>query len=164
MKTHSTNFTKEQPKGLKGWLMLVGIGLVLAVVLILSYLVLIYTQIFLSLAWAIFTTPESDSYNQYFAPLVIGEVVFNALLLLAVIYTNYLYFTSKRGFPQWFSGILISFVLYIVIDSILISTVMLDTQAFSTKTLTSIAGALLIATIWVPYMRSSKRVKNTFVN
>ena len=64
-------------EGLGGWLIIVGLGIILSPIKIVVQTIPIYPDIFSSGAWERLTTPGSEVYNQLWAPIIIGEMVIN---------------------------------------------------------------------------------------
>jgi uncharacterized membrane protein YhaH (DUF805 family) len=139
------------PKGLGGWLSLVGISLVALAVVSIVNLIQIYPVIakdFLENTW--------NAVNIY---QLIAEIIF----LLLNLYFIVLFLRKKKSFPRWFIG----FSLIILITA----SVAFFWQ-FLADGYTSINGdvrqifieSLRGCLIWVPYMYFSRRVKATFVN
>src|SRR5262245_44895261 len=67
----------ERLRGLGGWLILMGIGVVVTPLRSLATAVSVHLPIFTSGAWLALTTVGSDSYHPLWGPIIIGEVVFN---------------------------------------------------------------------------------------
>ncbi len=70
-------------KGLGGWLVFVGIVLVISTYRLLFTALPIYPPIFTSGMWKTLTNPESELYYAFLAPLLIGEAVINLSLRIA---------------------------------------------------------------------------------
>jgi hypothetical protein len=96
---------KNKLKGLSGWLILVGIGVVLNPIRLLFSLIPAYKPIFADGVWEALTTPGSAVYTPYFGALFIGEFIFNTLMFAACIYLIYLFFSKHYLFPKVFIGI-----------------------------------------------------------
>lgn len=81
-------------KGLGGWLILVGAGIVINPIRLLVILAL-YLPIFSDGTWEALTTVGSKSYHPLLGPELIGEIICNMVLVAVSIYFIYLFF-SKR--------------------------------------------------------------------
>jgi len=151
-------------KGLGGWLIVVGLGLLIAPISLCIFLYSTYSEIFTDGIWEMLTMPESEVFVPYFGVMLITEICVNILLLFAIIYTGYLYFSKNKSFPKWYVGIMVFSIVFIILDAFAVSSILPDTKVFDKDTLRELGRSLLGAMIWIPYMRVSKRVKATFVN
>lgn len=76
---------KETLKGLGGWLILVGIGVVVAPIRLIYEYGPMYYSIFTDGSFEVLTTPGTEAYNSLWGPLLIGEALGNTFLVLASI-------------------------------------------------------------------------------
>ena len=145
----------EKLIGLKGWLFLVGMIVCLTPPSIIYVMVSVYhLEVFSE--WNIF-----EGTIKY---MIIFEYIINVFLLLISIYLVFLFFKKMTKFKLYF-------ILFLGLSAIL--TVMHSVWAlflFPTLPpleiiyLDEIAGSIIPALIWIPYMIYSKRVSNTFIN
>ncbi len=154
---------KKEIEGLGGWLILVGIGIVLSPVKILLLLYPLYSEIFLSGAWEILTTPGSEAYNPLWGPIVSAEIIINFGLVITWIYIAILFFTKKKIFPKWYLGIIIFSLVFIFLDAHSIKIVLPNEPVYDPDTVKELVRSFVAAIIWVPYMLKSERVKATFI-
>ena len=77
---------ENELKGLGGWLILVGLGVILAPVRLLATYVPLYQSVFEDGTWQAITLVDSVSYNPMLSTLLMGEMAYNAIMLLASIY------------------------------------------------------------------------------
>lgn len=150
-------------KGLRGWLIVVGLGVVIWPLRLLAELLPLYYEIFTNGSFEVLTTPGSDAYHPMWAPLIIFETVFNSLIILATCYLIYLYFSKHYLFPKVYIAITLFSLAFIPFDAWLASFVMPNEPMFDPETTKQLVRTLVTATIWVPYMLISQRVKATFV-
>ncbi len=150
-------------EGLGGWLILVGISVVISPLRLLTELKT-FLPIFNNGTWEALTTPTLESYNSFFSSLLIGEILFNSLMMLFSAYLIYLFFTKKSFFPKLYIWVLILNLVFIPLDAILVSLAFPNTEVFDVETIKAIGKALLASLIWIPYLLISKRVKATFIN
>ncbi|UXY13611.1 DUF2569 domain-containing protein [Chitiniphilus purpureus] len=151
-------------EGLGGWLILVGLGIIISPLRILGQMFVMYSEIFSNGVWAALTTPGTEVYNPLWASILFGEMALNGVLALVWIFIAFLFFSKKKVFPKWYIGILLFTVVFILIDALVIKAVLPDEPIFDAQTYKELGRSLLVALIWIPYMQVSKRVKATFVN
>ena len=123
-----------------------------------------YPEIFSTGAWEALTTQGSEVYSPLWAPIIIGELLFNSALILTWLYIGYMFFTKRRRFPKWYIGIAVVSLLFILADAFLIKLVLPGEPVFDPDTAKELMRSVIMVVIWVPYMLVSKRVKRTFVN
>ncbi len=162
MNDESTSETHPAPSGLGGWLILVGLGLIVAPIRQLNLLVQTYPPIFRDGAWEVLTTPGSDAYHPLWAPLLIGEIAVNLAFVGAGIVLIVFFFQHSHKFPTLYIVVAIASVLFIITDAWLGSLVLPDEPMFDPDTARELGRSVFAVAVWVPYMLVSKRVKNTF--
>lgn len=150
-------------EGLRGWLILVGLGIVLSPVRIITSLYPIYSELFAAGSWAMLTTPGTGVYHPLWAPILIGEITINSLLILTWIFMLYLYFARKRIFPKCYIGLLLFSMAFILLDALAIRMVLPEEPVLDPDTLKELGRSAIAAAIWIPYMLKSRRVAVTFV-
>jgi hypothetical protein len=152
------------PVGLGGWLVLVGIGLFVAPISLAMFLLTTFTPSFQDGTWEALTSPDGWAYHPLWAPLLIFEMVGNGVFILLGLYLLVLYFGRRSRFPKLYIACVFANLVFIFVDAWLGSFVLPDEPMFDVETAGEIGKSLIAAAIWVPYMRVSKRVRNTFVN
>ena len=155
---------KKDIEGLGGWLILVGFGILFSPLRSITLLFPIYKEIFTNGTWQILTTPGTEVYSIFWAPILLGEVAINIMLVIIWIYIAYLFFTKKKLFPKMYIGIMLFSLIFIIVDAFAIQIVLPDEPIFDKDTLKELFRSILAISIWVPYMLVSKRVKATFIN
>lgn len=153
----------KELKGLGGWLILVAIGLILAPVRLLVTYIPMYTQIFSDGTWERLTTVGSDMYLPLWGAFLMGELLYNSLIVLASLYLIYLFFSKHYLFPRFYIALMIVSLVFIPIDAWLLTQVLPNEKMFDPETTKEFVRLLIAALIWIPYMLVSKRVKATFV-
>jgi hypothetical protein len=151
----------DGPRGIEGWLLLVGLGVCLTPVLQLVGMVKTVPTYGVS-SWADLTTTAGSRYHPLYGPLLLIELVFNVGLIVFGCLQVWLFFKSKRWFPVFFVLFTSFRVLYDWIDSAAadqIPSVHAKGVDYSSHFSPTLAGM-----IWILYMLNSKRVRNTFVN
>ena len=149
--------------GIKGWLILVAIGVVIAPFRLIAFMLNTYPELFTTDAWQSLTSQFGDYYHPYWEPLLLSEMLFNTLITLASLYLIVLFFKKKAQFPKWYIGIAVSSLIFIVADAFAIRMIIPDAPVFDGETRLEIIRGVLTVAIWVPYMLISERVKATFV-
>jgi hypothetical protein len=152
----------DELKGLSGWLILVGLGVVIAPVRMLIIYGPIYEPFLNEDIWEALTSVYSVAYHPLWAPLLIGELVYNLLILIASCYLIYLFFSKHYLFPRFYIALAAMSLVFIPLDAWLLTLVLPD-QKLPDETITEFLRALVVALIWIPYMLLSERVKLTFV-
>lgn len=150
-------------EGLGGWLVLVGLGIVLSPLIIVGTVFPVYSELFSNGSWSVLTTPSSEAYNPLWAPLLVGEIVINSGLVLAWVYVAILFFSKKKAFPKVYIGLLLFTIAFILVDAVAIKSVLPDESVVDPETAKQFGRSLIAALIWIPYMLLAKRVKATFV-
>lgn len=150
-------------EGLRGWLILVGIGIVISPLRIGFLLWETFMPIFSEGIWEVLTTPGYEAYSPLWAPILLSEIVINTGLVFIAVYLIYLFFSKRRAFPKWYIGVVVFSLIFILIDASAIKLVMPKEPIFDQDTIKELARSLVACLIWVPYMLVSKRVKATFV-
>lgn len=149
--------------GLGGWLILVAIGLIFHFILIGYGFFNELNTIFFSGAWSLLCDPNSNMYVANFDWLISFEFICNSVYLILNGYVIYLFFRKNYKFPSFFIFFKITYVVFIISDVILCCIVLQFARDYSPD-LKGIFRSIIYVCIWVPYMLTSVRVKNTFIN
>lgn len=157
-----TNQDQGAHSGIGGWLILVAIGLCLTPIRIGAEIVQGVRSL-QPVAWRMVTTPGSPAYHPLFGPLIVGEMVANAALLVWALVLLYLFFTTRRAFPRAMIAFLIVRVVIQMADILVASSIPVAAGSIGPRVYGSLAGNLLIVFVWVPYFLKSRRVAATFV-
>ena len=139
------------------------IGVVIGPIKLLITTVPVFQPIFVNGTWEALTTVGSEAYNSAWAPLLIGEIVYNMVMFLALLYLAYLFFSKHYRFPSMYIIIMLISLAMIPLDAWLISFVLPELPIFDPETTSEFFRVLIASLIWIPYMLVSKRVKATFV-
>lgn len=150
-------------QGLKGWLILVGLGLILSPIRILVLLLTLHLPIFTDGTWEAITTVGSISYDPLWGPLIITEVVYNLSMIAFSIFLLRIDLQKHFLFPKYFMVVITIPVLFIPIDAWFVTLILPNQPIFDPDTMKEITQAVLAFSLWVPYMLVSKRVKATFI-
>ena len=154
---------KEDLKGLSGWLILVGIGVVLSPIRFVTMYYPFFIRILNDGTWEILTTPGKEAYHPLWAPLLASEMFYISAMVLVSLYLVYLYFSKHYLFPKVYIAIVAASLIFIPLDAGFLTLVLPDRPLFDPASAKEFARALVSGMIWVPYMLISKRVRATFV-
>ena len=160
----NTQADASELQGLSGWLVLVGIGVVLTPIRMSFDIYTLWKSVSATGTWEALSNPASENYVRMWAPLVLGEMFINGVLLACSVYLVVLYFRTRRRFPVWYIALVVSSILVILLDSVLTNLLFPQQTVFDPGTVKDFVKAVISALIWIPYMLVSKRVKATFVN
>ena len=158
-----TDTDKKELKGLGGWLILVGLGVVLSPIRMLVTSIPVYQPVFEDGTWEALTTVGSEAYHPYWSSLLVGEIAINSIILVASLYLIYLFFSRHYLFPKLYIGIVAVSVIFIPLDAWIVTSMFPDEPMFDPDTTREFMRTLIGAVIWIPYMILSKRVAATFV-
>jgi|GEM_PF-306969 len=158
-----TEGNHREPSGIGGWLILVAIGLIITCPRLGVFLYQTYVPLFQDGTWETLTTPGSEQYHEFWAPLLIFELVGNLVFLVAYAVLVFLFFRESRFFPMAYISISLLNLCFVVLDAWFASFVLSDELMTEADTSKEIMRSLMSVAIWVPYMMVSKRVRNTFI-
>jgi hypothetical protein len=157
------NASGRPVQGLGGWLLLIGLALVLSPVRFAAGLWELGSAFDLG-AWHELTHPSGTYYDPWWAPAVVLAVLGNLLLLLAAVWLIVLFFGRHRLFPRVYVGFLILTAVLVTLDYGLqgrLGAVMADSE--SAQSARAPLRSVVACAIWIPYLLKSRRVRNTFV-
>lgn len=156
----SVQSSADSPSGIGGWLILPIIGLVVTPLRGVAHLAS-YGEILQSM----------DRMTGGQASFIVIEVIGNAILLLVLpIALLVLLFRKSAAFPRWFVIWAAAGLAFMIADLIIAQVFFGDVLAaaglslIDADTLPELIRGLVLAVIWIPYMRLSRRVANTLVN
>lgn len=148
--------------GLGGWLILVGIGLVLKPVFVIASIGRSLGN-FSLWKWHGLTEPGGVSYNPLWGPVLTFELLGQISLALLTLILLVLFFQKRRIFPRWFIGLMILNAVFVFADMLGVHFLGYSTDASMAIRTRNITNVIFGCGIWIPYMLVSKRVKATFV-
>jgi hypothetical protein len=147
-------------RGLRGWLIFLGVEFCLAPFSLLNAIGE-KAEAFKEQTWNALTVPGSEAYHPLWAPLVIGELVVYLLFLAASLLCLWLFFSRRALFPRvaiaWMLAGVIATVLYLLVVQAIPSV------EFNVSAILDVVAAAIVASIWIPYLIRSRRVRATFV-
>jgi hypothetical protein len=139
-----------QPRGIGGWLILPALGTVLSPV---RLLLEIYRSV---AALQLYVGPDERSLWLFVA----AELLLNVGLLVGWVYAIVLLVGRRQSFPMTFNALLLLAFAFTLID-VLVAQFGFKARLTWEEFMPAVANAVACV-IWVPYMLSSVRVRNTF--
>jgi ABC-type multidrug transport system permease subunit len=155
--------TETKARDIGGLLILVAIGVVMSPLRILYFLSTVYPSIFTDGTWEALANEASPTYLPLWGPLIIGEIIVNAVVLLASLYLAFLFFNKKSEFVYWYAGIALFSLAFILADAYMVTLIIPEIPMFDKETTSEVLKALVSCLVWMPYLIFSKRSKETFV-
>jgi Protein of unknown function (DUF2569) len=153
---------ESEPRGLGGWLILVAIGLVLTAGQALLLLFGTFLPIFTDGRWEALTTKGISTYHPLWGPLLLFEVTGNVLLGIAAVTALVLFFRKSAVFPAFMIGFYPFAAMFLLIDVVAGTRIPAVASADDPGSARGLLRSLIACAIWIPYMRKSVRVRNTF--
>jgi len=150
-------------EGIKGWLILIGIGLVISPFKLLISMGKLYMPYFEPGVLESLTAEGSPSFIPYFKILFFSESIYNSLLIVFSFYLIYLFFSKSKIFPKAYIACMLVSLFFIPFDALISSLVLTNIEPFDIDTAKEFGQVLIQAVIWIPYLLNSKRVKFTFI-
>lgn len=153
--------TKGKPIG--GWLILIGLGLVLTPITSLVTL-LQETAFFDAYTWSVLWQTEGMQ-GKPFVFLIAMELVYNIARIIFSIILIILFFEKRSSIPNLMIILYLATFVFIVLDTIAAYTISGDsfTSEEDYESTKDIVKMIIQCAIWVPYFLISDRVKHTFV-
>ncbi len=163
--THTVGVTSQrQYRGLRGWLLLVGLGLLIAPL----YLGSIAYQD--AVLFTDGTVRLISTFVPSYSALLRCELLVLTLACLTWAYILCLYFLKSRFFPRWYIGAQVGMIIFYIVEYALMKAladgagVLKEVMHQQLNTLgPEVFRGVPYVTIWVLYMLRSKRVRATFV-
>ena len=162
---------KEAVEGIGGWLILVGISLVVGP-LMQAYLTLVDARPFTNGAARGFNNPHSAAYIPGYVGLLKLEIGAHIVFLIAIAWVLVLFINKSRSFPYTYVGVFAALNAYALIRHLVFSHEVARSSEYMQQGMgaalylgrfeifVSFVGLML----WSLYMFKSKRVNATFVN
>ena len=163
--SHQAESAAIEPVGIKGWLIIVAIGRILAPIILLYNIFIATLPLYTSGMIDELSNPANDYYSPLWKPLVMFELVGNILFLVLNVVLLYWFFAKKKKFIAGFIATILASLIFNLFDIFL----MMQLQSTYATDLgldypSVIIGPVVNFMIWVPYVLKSLRVKNTFVH
>ena len=155
---------KQKYQNIGGWLILVGIGIVLSPLRLLLFIGRDLLPVFLSETWTTLTTPGTQIYHPFWGPLLIFELLGNVFFLVFSLVLVIFFFQKRKALPTMIITFYLLNLFFVVSDHFLANLIPLIANQSDQGSLLEIFRSAIASLIWVPYFLFSKRVKGTFVN
>jgi Domain of Unknown Function with PDB structure (DUF3857)/Protein of unknown function (DUF2569)/Transglutaminase-like superfamily len=151
--------------GLGGWLILLGIGLIVGILVHVGILIK-NGHVYSVQNWRAYTDPANATYNALTAPLLLFELFTQLTFLFFGILLVVLFFQKRRIFPVLLIIFLSFQFIAITLDQGLAQTLKVKGVITNTHAtpIPPVGQALTPLIIWSLYLTRSKRVKLTFQN
>jgi hypothetical protein len=152
------------PQGLGGWMILILIGLVLSPFRIALSMASDLLPLFTDGTWDALTNSASEHYHPLWAPLILGEIVGNVILIALPLVTLVFVIAKSWLAPRLAITWLATTLLITLGDFLLAQQIpMIAEMPVDMESVKEIARAAIAALIWIPYFLVSRRVRATFV-
>lgn len=153
-----TGYINDKPLG--GWLIVLAIGITISpFVMIYGYADL--SQYWLASNWTNLKIVYSDEYFAISA-LIVGELVFNTLFLVLIILSVVLFYQRRTSAPLLITIFLVSHTVFVALDVFALEAILKDNSI--NESMPEIVRSVIYTAIWVSYLNTSQRVKETFTN
>ena len=152
----------KSPQGLRGWLVVLMIGLLLGPILILFQsrdLLFLFRQD----TWSNLTTPGGPAFHPLWAPLLLFELCGNIVIFSSLIVLNVLFFGKRRLFPRAFISVSLMSLFIQVTDLAVAHQIPAAAAELSNADTSGVVRGGLSALLWSLYVLRSRRVKATFI-
>jgi hypothetical protein len=157
---YELNLVEGHLIGLRGWLILAGLTLVLNPFLI-GFTLGKLSPVYSLDSWRSLTDPAASSYHALWAPMLLFELLGNLTLLALSILLIVLFFQRRRIFPILFIITLLFGAAIATVDHF--GAQQIPRVAQATRGLSEPIPSYVACLLWIPYMLVSRRVKATFV-
>lgn len=147
------------PRGLGGWLTLVGINLAIRPIYSVVELARMGNLYFAD-SWYNLTNPAGAAFHPLWAAYILSDVVLNLAIVAASILLLLFFFQRRRVFPRAYIWFLVAQVV-IAFVNIGLGRLVLGSQEAGSSPAQAV-GAVVGSGIWIAYMLRSVRVKLTF--
>ncbi|MBV8500959.1 MAG: DUF3857 domain-containing protein [Paucibacter sp.] len=147
-------------RGLGGWLVLLGLGLILRTLTQARAGVMNISAYSLD-NWSALTTPGGDRYDAWWAPALLLELMATCFIVAGGLLLLTLFFRRRSSFPRLTMGYLWISTALLFADALLLK--LLPLQSAHSGVDPGSVGSLIGVVLWTAYLIRSRRVANTFV-
>jgi hypothetical protein len=161
VRTKSTD--TEAPQGIKGWLILPVIVLIIVPTRDSYVLLTLHWPILRDGTWEKLTTPSSAVYHHLWAPLITYEIVGTLVIIVLAITTLVLLFQKSKKTPAFAIACLSINTVYVLLDYFFSNLIPAVAQQSGPDDMRELILTFAGAAIWILYFIFSRRVNATFV-
>ena len=155
---------KSELQGIGGWLILPAIGVFLGPFIAIGMDFVAYEPYFQGGDF-FGSVSYYNSVIPNFSIVFWAELLFAIVIDVLIVYLVYLMVAKKSFFPILYVRIIYISLAYIIIDYSAVYLLMGDEYfSIDSMDIRAIFQTLFSLAVWVPYMKKSVRVKNTFIN
>ena len=158
------NTPEERYQNIRGWLLLMAVGVILLPLWLVATLVEDLLPAFSTEGWALLTTPGTPVYHPLNAPVLIFELWGNILLLVGALVLAVEFFRKRKRVPLMIVVFLLFALLFYVGDYFAAHLLAAVASESESEPVLDLAIAALGCAVLVWYFLVSKRVKGTFVH
>ena len=149
-------------RSIGGWLYVIGVLLIVACWRMLVNLKS-YQTFLASDSWFSFALPGSFGTSPAWVGFVIVEMFVASIFFVGFVFALYLFVTRSRAFPDVYIMLLQGIALFVALDIVLVWLLSPENRVHR-ESLIELERALLVLSLWWPYLRFSTRVRETFVH
>lgn len=146
-------------QGIQSWLILLAIGVAVSPFSMLWDLRQLVPAFGLS-TWVALTTPGHESYHALWAPVLLGELFINIVLVALSVLVAVVFFQRRRSFPKLFVATRVAGALVAIFDSVALRFL---PDASGEGLDPGLVRLVLSTVVWSIYVLRSRRVRLTFV-
>lgn len=157
-----TDTPESSHEGIGGWLILPLLGLIVSPLRVTYLLYQELLPVFMEGYWEVLTTPGSEAYHPYWAPLLVGEVVGNLIVIVLALITLVFFLRRSRYTPRLVIAWLAFGLVFVTADFFLADLIPAVAEQSDPESTRELARSFVGAAIWIPYFLLSRRVKATF--
>lgn len=161
--TAAPAYDPEAPSGLRGWLLLLLLGLVLTPLRTVWSMTAMLEPVLQPGVWTELTEPGHAAYHALWAPLIVGEAAGNLLSLALGLVALWLFLRRSRQAPRVVIGLLVWSLLFSIADLAAAGLIPLIPPPTTEALIEALVAPAVAVAIWVPYLLRSRRVRATFV-
>ena len=152
-----------QLQGLGGWLILIAIGLCISPFIRIFTIGQNWDGYFSNQVWQTVAMPQGKSYDPLYGPLLIFELLGNIFMFGLNLLLLCLFFSKRRPFPSLFIVLILCQVVFVILDDVGCALIPALQSNATVNDHAEAFRAVIYASIWVPYIMKSRRVKDTFI-
>lgn len=115
---NEANMPDQKSTGLGGWLIIVGLGIIIAPIPIIIETFKLSNELFANGGELFQFELGVKAHDPVWEVIFLGLLVIKGVLALVWIYIGFLFFTKKKAFPKWYIGILLFLIVYILIGEL----------------------------------------------